>query len=291
MTRNYVAVQLPDPARRRLHAGPRRRRDRQPHRPGPVVVRRPRRLVQRQPRVDLRPAADDLGRGLRAASPSAPTCRTPSAARGRGTRPSSAPTATSRKTNDNNAIMAQLLMQGTELPELHRPLLLGRRRRARAVRRRRHRARRAAGGHRQHAAPAGLPRRLPASTSSTAASSKHAHEHPGRTSASSSLQPFRSPRSSACRTAASTSTRPAARTACASSTSPSSTTRASPSGSPPPRSRRWPAVLRADEVRHAPSPRRPRSPPIRRARTTRRTRSSRSTRSTATSTSPTSTRG
>ena len=38
VTRNYVAVQLPDAARRRLHAGPRRRRDRQPHRPGPVVV-------------------------------------------------------------------------------------------------------------------------------------------------------------------------------------------------------------------------------------------------------------
>ena len=56
-------VQLPDPPRRRVHAGPRRRRDRQPDRPGAVVVRDPRRVVQRQPRVDLRPAADDLGRG------------------------------------------------------------------------------------------------------------------------------------------------------------------------------------------------------------------------------------
>ena len=33
-------LQLPDAARRRLHAGPRRRRDRQPDRPGPLVVRR-----------------------------------------------------------------------------------------------------------------------------------------------------------------------------------------------------------------------------------------------------------
>ena len=36
-------VQLPDAARRRLHARPRRRRDRQPDQPGPVELRHPRR--------------------------------------------------------------------------------------------------------------------------------------------------------------------------------------------------------------------------------------------------------
>ncbi len=73
-------LQLPDAARRRVHAGPRRQRDGQPHRPGPLVVRHSRRLVQQQPRVDLRPAADDLRPTACPASPSARTCRTPSAA-------------------------------------------------------------------------------------------------------------------------------------------------------------------------------------------------------------------
>ena len=117
VSRNYVVVQLPDLARRRVHARPRRRRDGQPDRPGAVVVRDPRRLVQRQPRVDLRPAADDLGRGAQrdrlqlerpahrprrpdAASRAAPTRAAPSPPRRTcpaGTRPSNAPTATSRR--------------------------------------------------------------------------------------------------------------------------------------------------------------------------------------------------
>ena len=56
-------VQLPDPARRRVHAGARRRRDRPADWPCTVELCHPRGLVQRQPRVDLRPAANDLGRG------------------------------------------------------------------------------------------------------------------------------------------------------------------------------------------------------------------------------------
>ena len=55
-------LQFPDPSRRRVHARPRRRRDRQQDRPGPLVVRHPRRFLQRQPRLDLRAAADDLRR-------------------------------------------------------------------------------------------------------------------------------------------------------------------------------------------------------------------------------------
>ncbi len=87
-------LQLPDAARRRVHAGPRRRRDRQPHRAGAVVVRHPRRLVQRQPRVDLRPAADDLRRG-----PERHRLQHQRAAHGarHATAPSNAPTATSRR--------------------------------------------------------------------------------------------------------------------------------------------------------------------------------------------------
>ena len=86
----------------------------------------PRRLVQRQPRVDLRPAADDLGRGAerhrlqhqRAAHGRGgrrPRCdrrsRTPTSCRATDTK-----TCTDchlSKNDDNNAIMAQLLMQGT----------------------------------------------------------------------------------------------------------------------------------------------------------------------------------
>ena len=96
-------LQLPDAARRRLHARPRRRRHRQPHRPGPLVVRHPRRLVQQQPRVDLRAAADDLGDGLsrhrlqhqRAAHRPRRRQAVNGAARAK---PSCAPTATSRRT-------------------------------------------------------------------------------------------------------------------------------------------------------------------------------------------------
>ena len=72
----------------------------------------------------------------------------------------SAPTATSRKNNDNNAIMAQLLMQGTNYVNF-----IGRYCWVAAGEhglygRRRHRAGRAAGRHRQHAARAGVPRAL-----------------------------------------------------------------------------------------------------------------------------------
>ena len=127
-------LQLPDAARRRVHAGPRRRRDRQPHRPGAVVVRDPRRLVQRQPRVDLRAAANDLGRGdvrdrvqhQRAAHgprrAAAGTIRRHRTTAGRSIASAYQPGHSDTKMctdchlsqdDDNNAIMAQLLMQGT----------------------------------------------------------------------------------------------------------------------------------------------------------------------------------
>ena len=49
----------------------------------------------------------------------------PHTVRGARTRPSMCTDCHVSGTNDNNAIMAQLLMQGHELPQLHRPLLLG----------------------------------------------------------------------------------------------------------------------------------------------------------------------
>ncbi len=128
---------------------------------------------------------------------------------------------------------------GDELPQLHRPLLLGGRRRARPGGRRRHRARGAAGGHRQHAAPARLPRLLREARRAPRRACSTPTSIPARTSATRSCTPSASRRSWPSSCAANTSTPPAARTACASSTSPSSTTRASPSGSSPRRSRRW----------------------------------------------------
>ena len=73
-------VQLPDAARRCVHAGTRRRRDRQPDRPGAVVVRDPRRVVQRATASrSTSSSRRSRPRGSRA-SPSAPTCRTRSGA-------------------------------------------------------------------------------------------------------------------------------------------------------------------------------------------------------------------
>ena len=109
-------------------------------------------------------------------------------------KPRCAPTATSPKHNDNNAIMAQLLMQGTNYVNF-----IGRYCWVAAGEhgfeaRRRHRAGRAAGGHRQHAAPAGLPGLLSRSTSSTAASWSTPTSIRARTSASNSCIRSRSRR-------------------------------------------------------------------------------------------------
>ena len=174
--------------------------------------------------------------------------------------------------NDNNAIMAQLLMQGTNYVNFigrYCWVAAGEHGLARG---RRHRARRAAGGHRQHAAPARLPRRLQEARRARRAprarprAPRARHRRGARRSATAS------PRSSTSRPAASTSTPPAARTACGSSTSPSSTTRGSPSGSPPRRSRRWAsgsssgpkyatAVAAPDDRRPRPDPDPPRREP------------------------------
>ena len=89
------------------------------------VVCRPRRLVQRQPRIDLRAAADDLRRRperhrlqhQRAAHRPRRPAHTPElASRTYTPLPSETKMCTDchvSAANDNNAIMAQLLMQGT----------------------------------------------------------------------------------------------------------------------------------------------------------------------------------
>ena len=125
--------------------------------PARSSVRRPRRLLQQQSRIDLRAAADDLGRG-----PERHRLQHECAAHRprHATAPSSAPIAMSRKNNDNNAMDGPAADARHQLHELHRPLLLGRGRRARPGRAGRHRARRAAGRHRQHAALPGVPRAL-----------------------------------------------------------------------------------------------------------------------------------
>ena len=97
------------------------------------------------------------------------------------------------KKNDNNAIMAQLLMQGTNYVNFIGRYCLGRRRGARLARRRRHRAGGAAGGHRQHAASSWRFPITSANTNSRTTSSQHAHEHPGRDIGDDLKHPFRKP--------------------------------------------------------------------------------------------------
>ena len=114
----------------------------------------PRRLVQQQPRIDLRPAADHLRPRASAASPSAPTCRTPLQRRNgrdRATagRDQAAPIATLEEQRQQRH-HGPAADAGHQLRELHRPILLGRAPASTASSAvRRHRARRAAGGHRQ----------------------------------------------------------------------------------------------------------------------------------------------
>ncbi len=97
--------------------------------------------------------------------------------------------------NDNNAIMAQLLMQGTNYLNF-----IGRYCWVAAGEHglrggRRHRARRAAGGHRQHAAQAGLSRALSRSTSRTRPAARASPTSiPARTSASRSSAPAARPK-------------------------------------------------------------------------------------------------
>ena len=79
------------------------------HRPGPLDLGAGPVLDQHQPRADLRPAAADLGDRASRRRRSRRTSRTPCAR----PRPRPAPTATVSEANDNNAIMAQLLLHGT----------------------------------------------------------------------------------------------------------------------------------------------------------------------------------
>ena len=77
---------------------------------GALGLRGARQLAEPEPRVDLLAAADGLGRGASAGT--AFSTYVPHTVRGQGDQ-AAAPTATSRKADDNNAWMAQLLMQGT----------------------------------------------------------------------------------------------------------------------------------------------------------------------------------
>ncbi len=152
-------LQLPDAARRHLLPG----QGRHGHRSNRIAPARSacavaRLLAEPEPRVDLLAAAD----GVLAAASRAQAFSTYVPAHGaRPRRRSAAPTATSPRAGDNNAWMAQLLMQGTGPRELHRPLRLRRRGRARLRGGRGDRARRAAGGDRQPAPRARLPGRVP----------------------------------------------------------------------------------------------------------------------------------
>ena len=281
-------VQLPDAARRRVHAGPRRQRHRQPHRPGAVVVRHPRRLVQRQPRVDLLPAADDLRR--RAERHRLQHQRAAHGARhGRHQAMHRLPRLEEERQQRHHGPAADARHQ---LPELHRPLLLGGGRRTRLRGRRGDRARRAAGGDRQPPAQARLPGGLLQAPRNAAAGWRSPTSIPARTSATSSSTRAQKPEILAVQTRGEY-----LYAACGEGgvrvfdiafiddkgfSERISTAPVSPLG------QKFYVPTRSTP---RPSRRRRRSPPTRRGRTATRTTSRPSTRCTANSTSPTSTRG
>ena len=120
-------------------------------------------IDQHQPRAHLRAAAAGLGRRLIRARPSRRTTRTPSGA----PRPRPAPIATSRRQNDNNAIMAQLLLLGTNFVNfVGYNAWVGEAGRHRGGTR--HRVGRAAGGDRQLSARIRLSRLVHGASSATA---------------------------------------------------------------------------------------------------------------------------
>ena len=175
---------------------------RRPHLAGAVVERGRGQLAGSQPAVDLLPAADGVGEGY---SGQAFNTHVPHTVRTTETK-----TCTDchvSANGDNNAVMAQLLLHGTNFVNFMGRFVYV------ATGRRRRRGRggdrdgRAAGGHRQRPAPARLSR---ASTPSTSRRGRELHD--GRASQLDE-------RASASRCAASTSTSPMARAASRSSTS------------------------------------------------------------------------
>ena len=116
------ALQLPDAARRRLHAG------------HATATSTGNRIVPARSTCAVHVGSHNGNRESiysssrrsrpRASAGTSFSTNVPHTVRGEA-RPSSAPTATCRKANDNNALMAQLLMQGTNYLQLHRPLRLG----------------------------------------------------------------------------------------------------------------------------------------------------------------------
>ena len=142
------------------------------------------------------------------------------------------------KNDDNNAIMAQLLMQGTNYVNFigrYCWVAAGEHGLAAVVVTERDEPQAVIGSSlHQLAYPDDFRKHV-----ERGGKLEHAHEHSGRDISERSASARKPEILSTSRRAASTCTPPAARPACASSTSPSSTTRASPSGSSRRRSRRW----------------------------------------------------
>ncbi len=213
-------LQLPDPARRRLHDGARRIDHRQSDLARPIVMRGAGQLLQRRSRRDLHAAAAGVGAGVlggglqHRGAPYGPHGRNQALHR-------LSHLQGQRQQRDDGAAPDA----GNQLHEFHRALRLGRRGTRGSGRDRGHRARRAAGGVRQHAAQARVSRRIRAPSPRTGASSA-------------SRIITRPPNAAASRPAASISTRPTVPADSTSTTSRTSTTKTSPSASTPRRSRR-----------------------------------------------------
>ena len=188
VTRNYVVLQLPDAARRRLHARPRRRRDRQPHRSGALVVRRS--TSARTTATASRSTCSSKPSPPRAsaASPSAPTCRTRVSGKGTTKQLHRLPSVREERQQRHHGPAADARHQ---LPQLHRPLLLGGAEEHGLSRRRRHRARRTASRHRQLRCTTSPSPTTTTSTSSSGRQLEHAHEHPGKDISDNLFHPFR----------------------------------------------------------------------------------------------------
>ncbi len=179
----------------------------QQDRAGALVIGAGAVVDQHQPRAHLHPAAADRGVGLSARRRSTP--HYPHTERKTETKTC---TDCHLARNDNNAIMAQLLLHGTNFVNFvgFNAWVGDERQHQRGAG---HRVGRAAGGHRQLPAPLRLSRLVRRSREAQETSAGRSG-HRARASLS------------ACSCAASTSTWPKARTACASTTSPASATRA-----------------------------------------------------------------
>ena len=145
-------LQLPDASRRRLHARDRRHRRGRADLAGALVLRGPRGLPERQPRVGVFATAD--GVGGRAGRSCLQHVRP---AHGPVHRDQDVHGLSSVPTRRQQRLDGSAADAGDELLQLRRPLRMGGRGRRRPRGRRRHRARGAPGRHRQLAAPSRVP--------------------------------------------------------------------------------------------------------------------------------------